>query len=365
MEGSRLKPSIWPAGKPAVPESNNRMRVVVQHGIRDIRVGEWPAPVREPGEVLVRVRSVTICASDLHIYAEGNVGGVSWEEPFVPGHEAAGIIEDPGDSTLAVGTPVVLDPASACHTCDMCREGLLHLCRNIKFLDLPPVHGAMRELVAWPADRVFAVPDSVDIIEAPLIEPLCVGVHATELASNLQGATVLVAGCGAVGLFTMQMARLRGARRIFVSDLITERLAVASALGADATIKVGEEDPVEVVLKATGGRGVDVAFEAAGPQESLDQCLGAVRPAGEVVVIGIPSEDQYRLSASDLRRRELTLKFTRRQNENYPEAIALVREGRIKLRPLLTHRFPMKQAKEAFELAERKSEGAIRVAVKI
>ncbi len=318
-----------------------------------------------PGEVLVRVRAVTICASDIHIYAEGNVGGVSWEEPFVPGHEAAGIIADAGDSTLTVGTTVVLDPAAACHDCDMCREGLLHLCRNLKFLDLPPVHGAMCELVAWPADRVFALPDSVDVIEAPLIEPLCVAVHATELASNLQEATVLVAGCGAVGLFTMQMARLRGARRIFATDPIPKRLAAAAATGADATIRVGEEDPIEEILKATGGRGVDIAFEAAGPQESLDQCLGAVRPAGEVVIIGIPSENEYRLHASDLRRRELTLKFTRRQNENYPEAIALVREGRIVLRPLLTHRFPMERAKEAFELAERKGEGAIRVAVMV
>jgi len=339
------------------------MRAVVQHGIRDVRLEERRAPTPGPGEVLVRVRSVTICASDIHIYAEGNVGGVSWDEPFVPGHEAAGHIADPGDSGLPVGAPVVLDPAAACHDCDMCRDGLYHLCRNLRFLDLPPVQGAMCEFVAWPADRVFALPESADIIEAPLIEPLCVAVHATELASHLQGATVLVAGCGAIGLFTIQMARLRGARAVFASDLIPDRLAAAREIGANATIRVGEEDPVAAVLSATNGRGVDVAFEAAGPQAALDQCLGAIRPAGEVVVIGIPSKDDYRLQSSYLRRHEVTLRFVRRQNGNYPEAIALVREGRIRLSPLLTHRFPMERATEAFDLAERKGEGAIRVAV--
>ena len=339
------------------------MRAVIQHGIRDVRLGDWPEPSLGAGEVLVRVRSVTICASDIHVFAEGNVGGISWDSPFVPGHEAAGVVEDANDTELAVGAAVVLDPAAPCHTCDMCEDGLYHLCRNLKFLDLPPVHGAMRERVAWPANRAFAVPGSVDILEAPLIEPLCIAVHALELASRPEGATVLVAGCGAIGLFTVQMAKIRGAANVIATDLVPERLAAARELGADATVNVSRADPVAAVLKHTGGRGVDIAFEAAGPPEALQQCLDAVRPAGEVVVIGIPSEDEYRVTASDLRRRELTLQFVRRQNENYPEAIELVERGRVRLSPVLTHRFPMERAQEAFELAARKGEGAIRVAV--
>jgi L-iditol 2-dehydrogenase len=245
----------------------------------------------------------------------------------------------------------------------MCEAGLFHLCRNLKFCDLPPVDGAMRELIAWPADRVFPVPESVDLVEAPLIEPLCIGVHALEVATRPEGALVAVAGCGAIGLFTVQMARLRGARRIFATDPVPERLAVARELGADVTIQVGAQDPVAEILRATGGRGVDLAFEAAGPQEAVQQCLAVVRPAGEVVVIGIPSEDEYRFAASSLRRRELTLRFVRRQNENYPEAIELVRQGQVRLGPVLTHRFPVERAQEAFELAERKGQGAVRVAV--
>lgn len=339
------------------------MRAVIQHGIRDVRVGEWPRPSVQPGEVLIRVRSVTICASDIHVFAEGNVGGVSWDEPFVPGHEAAGTVEDSNGTRLAAGTPVVLDPAAACRACDMCADGLFHLCRNLRFLDLPPVHGAMRELVAWPADRAFPVPEGIDLVEAPLIEPLCIAVHALELASRPGGAVVLVAGCGAIGLFTIRLAKVHGAARVLATDLIPERLAAAQDMGADATVDISQADPVEAALQQTGGRGVDVAFEVAGPPEALQQCLGAVRPAGEVVVIGIPSEDEYCLRASELRRRELTLRFVRRQNENYREAIELVRDGRVNLSSVLTHRFPMEKAQEAFELAERKGEGAIRVAV--
>ena len=339
------------------------MQAVLQYGIRELRVAELPPPTPGPGEVLLRLRAVTICASDLHIYAEGNVGGVSWDRPFVPGHEAAGVVEDSRGTSLAVGAPVVIDPAIPCRACEQCDRGNYHLCRHLRFCDLPPTDGAMQELLAWPASQVFRVPEVLDLTLAPLIEPLCVGVHATELASHLEGATVAVLGCGAVGLCTVQMARVRGAKRIFAVDPIPERRAVARALGADEVIPGGGPDTATHLLSLTQGRGVDVAFEAAGPLEAVQQCLDVVAPAGEVVVIGIPSEDSYSLRPSQLRRRELTLRFCRRQNDNFPEAISLVREGKVQLGPMLTHRFPMAQVQEAFEFAEAKAEGAVRVAV--
>lgn len=339
------------------------MRAVFQHGVRDIRVGELPDPRPAPGQALLRTRAVTICASDIHLFAEGNVGGVSWDRPFMPGHEVSATVEDPNGTALAPGTAVVLDPALPCRACDRCAAGRFHLCRDLGFMDLPPVDGAMRELIAWPADRVFPLPENVDIIEAPLIEPLCIAVHATELAPSLAGATVAVVGCGAIGLLTVQMARLRGAARVLATDLLPERLALAREFGTEVAVQVGPEDPTTAILDFTQGRGVDVTFEAAGPPEAVQQALDVVRPGGEVLVIGIPSHDEYRLRASQLRRNEITLRFVRRQNENYPEAIELVRQGRLRLSPLLTHRFPVERAQEAFTLAERKAEGAVRVAV--
>jgi L-iditol 2-dehydrogenase len=338
------------------------VRAVLQHGEHDIRVGERPRPTPGAGEVLLRIRSVTICASDIHIYAEGNVGGVSWDRPFVPGHEAAGVVEEPNGSRFAPGTPVVIDPAIPCRQCRDCKAGNSHLCKHMLFSDLPPLDGAMQEFLAWPASLCFPVPEPVDVVTAPLVEPLTVGVHATELCRDLRGATVLVAGCGAVGLFTLQMARARGAGRIFASDVIPERLALAKEFGAEGVVRIDQDDAAEAVRGATDG-GVDVAFEAAGPPEAVRQCLEAARPAGEVVIIGIPSEDIYTLQPSHLRRHELTIRFCRRQNQNYPEAISLLREGTVVLDPILTHRFPVEQVSDAFALAERKAEGAVRVAV--
>lgn len=327
------------------------MRALLQHAIYDLRLADLPRPEPGPGEVLIRIRSVTICASDLHLYAEGNVGGVSWDRPFVPGHEAAGEIADPQGSDFAPGTPVVIDPALPCRACDQCAAGRFHLCRHLRFCNLPPTDGALQEYLAWPASQVFAIPETVDLIAAPLLEPLSVAVHAVELAPDLAGASVYVAGCGAIGLFTVQMARARGAKTVFAADPIPERLALAQQLGAEP-----------VAMRALP-HDVDVAFEAAGPPEAVQQCLEAVRPAGAVIVIGIPSQDSYSLQPSRPRRHELTLRFCRRQNENYPEAIALVRAGQIQLDPLLTHRFPVERAPEAFALAERKAAGAVRVAV--
>lgn len=339
------------------------MRAVLQHGIRDVRTGEIPDPKPGPGEVLLRTRAVTVCGSDVHAWAEGKVGGISWEIPFVPGHEVSAVVEDPNGSAFAPGMPVVVDPAASCGGCDMCQMRDFHLCRQVRFLDLPPVHGAMRELFAWPAFQVFAIPESLEITEAPLLEPLSVAVHAVELTPNLEGATVAVVGCGAVGLLTLQVARLKGPKTVIAADLIPERLTLAAQLGADLAIRSDQKPTAAELLRLTGGRGVDIAFEAAGPPEALRVCIEATRPKGHVTVIGVPSEDDYLLPAQPLRRHELLLQFVRRQNENFPEAISLVRDGRVRLTPLLTHRFPMERAREAFELAERKEDGAVRVAV--
>jgi L-iditol 2-dehydrogenase len=320
-------------------------------------------PSPHEGEVLLRTRAVTICGSDIHAWGEGQVGGVKWSAPFVPGHEVSAVVEDANGADLPLGTPVVVDPAASCGHCDMCRMGNFHLCRKVLFLDLPPIHGAMRELFAWPACRVFRIPDSFDLVEAPLLEPLSVAVHAAELAPALDGAVVAVVGCGAVGLLMLQMARLKGAKTIIAADLVPERLALASQLGADQVIRAGDGATAATLLSATDGRGVDAAFEAAGPPEALRACIEATRPKGHITVIGVPSEDDYALPAVPLRRHELTLQFVRRQNENFPEAIALVQQGKVRLGPLLTHRFPMDRAQEAFELAERKGDGAVRVAV--
>jgi len=339
------------------------MRGVRVHGIRDVRIEHLPEPKLRPGEVLLRVPLVTLCASDMHVYLRGEIGGVSWDQPFVPGHECAGIVLDSNGTDLVAGTRVAIDPAIPCGNCDMCSETMFHLCRHLEFMAMPPRHGSMCEKIAMPRRCLFPVPDDMDLGDIALLEPLAVAVHAVELARMKPGATVALLGCGGIGLCILMVARAKGAGPIMATDLVPERLAVAKDLGADATFLAAEESPVEKILERTGGRGVDVVFEAAGAQETPQQAVEVCRPGGSVVLVGIPAEDRLEIRLSEARRKELLLINVRRQNENYPEAISLIVSGQVNVKPILTHRLPLQQISRAYELMDTRAEGSIRVAV--
>jgi L-iditol 2-dehydrogenase len=339
------------------------MRGARVHGIHDVRIEDLPEPALKPGEVLLRVPLVTLCASDMHVYLRGEIGGVSWDQPFVPGHECAGVVLDPNGTDLGKGTHVAIDPAIPCGKCAMCVEGMFHLCRHLEFMAMPPRHGAMCEKVALPRRCLFPVPDGMELGEIALLEPLSVAVHAVELARLKPGATIAVLGCGGIGLCILLVARAKGAGVIMATDLVHERLVVAKQLGADETFVAEVESPVPKLLELTGGRGADVVFEAAGAQETQQQAVEACRPGGSVVLVGIPPADRMDIRFSDARRKELLLINVRRQNENYPEAISLVVSGKVNVKPILTHRFPLQKISRAYELMDTRAEGAIRVGI--
>jgi L-iditol 2-dehydrogenase len=339
------------------------MKVALLHGLRDLRISEEPAPTPAPGECLVEVKAVTICGSDLHVFAEGNVGGVSWDGPFSPGHEFAGLCY--GAANFPDGTPVVADPAISCEKCDMCQRGWQHLCRNLVFAGLPPVQGALRQFIAWPEHLLFPVPEWLDISVAPLIEPLAVAVHALELAPPPPDGKIAILGSGGVGLCILLTARAAGVQHILMTDILPERLALAEKLGAEVTVLADHDNPVTVAKEWTEGLGCDVIYEAAGAPDTPAQALDMVRPKGTVAIAGIPVEDAMTVRASAGRRYEITLAWVRRQNHNYPAAISLVEHHQIDLSPLLTHRFPLEKANDAFELAVKKADNSLRVAIEL
>jgi L-iditol 2-dehydrogenase len=267
------------------------------------------------------------------------------------------------EDRLSIGQPVAIDPAIPCERCERCLAGQQHLCTNLQFIGLWPRHGALRTQMVHPAERCVALPERIDPISAALLEPLGVALHAIRLAKIALNDDVLVIGCGGIGLILIQLARLAGAKRIFVSDQHAWRLELARACGADAVVQAGADDVVGHVHQATAGRGVDVAIEAAWVAETADQCVEAVRNGGRVVIVGIPAEDTMSVRASTARRKGLSIKLSRRMNHTYPAAIDLVMRDHVKLGPLATHRFGLEQAREALETAATYHDGVVRAMV--
>ncbi|HEY8286853.1 MAG TPA: alcohol dehydrogenase catalytic domain-containing protein [Chloroflexota bacterium] len=336
------------------------------YGPRDIRIEEMPDEAPGPGEVLLDVAAVGICGSDLHNYLNGEIGGTVVAGPLVLGHEAAGRVAalGPGlEARFQVGQLVAIDPAIHCGECERCQSGQQHLCTHLQFMGLFPRHGALRTRMVHPAEQCIALPPGVDAVSAALLEPLGVALHAIRLAKIALNDDVLIIGCGAIGLLLVQLARLSGARRIFVSDRHVWRLEAARSFGADHLLNANDGDVVQFVHDATGQRGVDVAIESAWVKDTANQCVEAARNGGHVVVVGIPAEDSITLRASPARRKEISLDLSRRMNQTYPACIDLLSRGKVALHALATHRFPLSQTAAALETAATYREGVVRAMV--
>ena len=332
----------------------------------DIRLVEIEKPTAGPGEVLVAVKAVGICASDVHYYRDGRISDAVVTEPFILGHEFAGEIAEVGSGVRNVtpGDRVAVEPSIPCYHCDMCDSGFLNLCRNVRFCGTPPFHGSLREFMSWPAQLVEPVADSVSMGEGAMLEPLAVGVYAVEIAGDVGGKTVAVLGAGAIGLSILQAAKIAGCGEIFVTDPLPSRLDLAKKLGADRTLAV-DDGIVDSVKNATGGLGPDLVFEAAGENDAVIQATEMVRPSGCVVIGGIPREDVMTVTASTVRRKGLTIRLLRRSNDTLRRSIAYVEDGKADVDCFITHRFPLDRVSEAFETAMNRKDTSIRVLVEL
>ena len=336
------------------------MRAAVLQDIRNIRVGDVPAPERGERDLLLRVKAVGVCGSDIHSYVEGSTTGRTKVQPMVLGHELAGVItaETSAQSGLAEGTLVAVDPAQPCGACEWCHRGHTNLCPNVKFLGYPPSNGAMAEFVAVPRSALHPVPANFDAATTVLLETLGVAIHAMDLARMRLAETVAVLGCGPVGLLLVQLARLAGAERVFAIDPLAYRAELARQLGADDAF-----DLYAGVTAATQSRGVDLVLEATDSPLGFEHAARASRIGGRVVMVGIPEGNQYTLPASEARRKGLSVKFSRRMPEVYPRAISLAASGRVQLAPLASHHFALEDANAAFEIQAARRDGIIKAII--
>jgi L-iditol 2-dehydrogenase len=318
------------------------------HGVGDLRLADEPVPVPGPGEELVRVTAVGICGSDLHWWGEAGIGDAVVTRPLVLGHEAAGVIED-GPRR---GTRVAIDPAISCGTCRPCRDGYRNLCTRIRFAGHGDQDGAMREFLAWPSDLLHPLPESVPDADGALLEPLGVAIHALDLGHVRLGARVVVAGCGPIGLLLIGVLRAAGAGHVAAFEPLPHRREAALRYGADVSLR---PDIQPGDLRELTGDGADVVFEMAGTAQAVTLSMAAARPGGRVVLGGIPGDDQIAFPASTARRRGLTIAMVRRMNDVYGRAIGLAASGGVSLAPLVTDRFGLASAGQAFCVAAERN----------
>lgn len=322
------------------------MKVVRLHGAGDIRLHEEPMPVPAGGESLLRVRAIGLCGSDLHWLSEGGIGDAQLVHPLILGHEFAATDES--------GQRFAVDPAISCGQCEMCLKGNPNLCRQVILAGHGEQDGALREFMAWPTSRLHRLPDSLSFAEGAMLEPLGVAIHAVDLGKIQAGMTVGVFGCGPLGLLVLQLTRIAGATTIFATDRLAHRVEAARGFGAEHTCMAQSGAEVQEIRGTTSGRGVDVAFEVAGDQDAVDAAFGAVMTGGRVVLAGIPADDRTSFQASVARRKGLTIKMVRRMKHTYPRAMRLVESRRVDVRGLVTHRFALTKAADAFEAARRR-----------
>jgi L-iditol 2-dehydrogenase len=327
-------------------------RALFLHGAGDARVGPFSLREGRPGEALIEVAAVGLCGSDLHYFKDGGIGSAHIAQPFVPGHEFGGVLaEDVPERGLARGTLVAVDPNHACGRCEQCRAGHPNLCPNVEFIGAPPFDGAMTERIWVPKDLIVPLPAAFDAIDAVMLEPLGVAIHAVDLAKPRLMEAVTLVGCGPIGLLILQVLRTAGAGDILAVDPLPHRQEAAARLGANR---------VAPSVDDLGGAGTSLVVEATNAPEGFRDAVRAARIGGRVVLVGIPDGDTYVLPASEARRRGLKIKFARRMGEVYPRAIELVASGRVDVRSLVSRTFSLEEAPGAFRLHAENEPGLVK-----
>ena len=314
------------------------------HAAYDARVAPFNLREGRPGETLLKVAAVGLCGSDLHYYKDGGIGSAQIKQAFVPGHEFGGwLTEDIPELGAQAGALVAVDPNKACGHCPWCREGHANLCPNVEFIGAPPFDGAMTQRIWVPRSQVVKLPAGFSPLDAVMLEPLGVAIHAVDLAKPRLLERVALLGCGPIGLLILQVLRASGAGDILAVDPQPHRRELARELGA---ARVGAS--VAEVASWTEGEGAPLVIEATNAPEGFRDAIEAARIGGRVVLVGIPDGDTYMLPAAAARRRALKIKFARRMGHVYPRAIALVASGKVDVARLVTNRVPLSDGPEAF-----------------
>jgi threonine dehydrogenase-like Zn-dependent dehydrogenase len=310
--------------------------------------------------VLLRIRRVGICGSDLHYYEHGFCAGFVPDRPFVLGHELTAEVAAVGQGVdaVSVGQRVTVNPARSCGFCEYCKAGRSNLCRNIIMLGsastTPPTDGAFAEFVTVRSDQCHLLPAEVDDGLGAMIEPFSVALQAVKRAGVVSGKRVLVTGAGTIGMLVATVARAFGGIPVAVSDIIAARRAQAVELGADVALDPSASDLKERVGELTGD-GFDLVFEASGSPLALRGAFDLVRRGGTIVQIGTIGTEDVPIPVNQLMVNEINLIGSMRYGNVFDEAIRLVTSGRVNLQPFINGVFALDESAKALRLASDKS----------
>ena len=325
------------------------------HAKEDLRIEPMDMPSPGPGEVLLQLGAAGICGSDLHYYFEGRNGNFIVREPLIPGHEASAVVAVIGQGVTRVkkGDKVAVSPSHACGHCEGCRDGREQLCANMKFLGsasrFPHVQGMFQEYFVMGERQCYPVGGDITLGELAFAEPLAVGLHAVNRGGDLLGKSVLITGAGTIGCVTVLAARLAGARKITVTDVLDRPLQQALTVGADAVLRADRD------ADALATPQFDVAYEVSGNFNALKSCVAATKRGGVIVQVGTLPHEPLPFVVNELMAKELDLRGAFRWGIEFDWAVDYISTRRVDVRPLLSGQFPLQDAVAAFAAAADKN----------
>jgi L-iditol 2-dehydrogenase len=342
------------------------MKTLVLTGIRKIELINRSQPaIKKSDDVLIRIKSVGVCGSDVHYFTEGKIGSQVVEFPFAVGHECSGIVVETGSSVdrVKVGDLVAIDPSIHCGTCDQCLAGRPHTCRNNLFLGCPgQIEGCLAEYIVMPEFTCFPLNKKFNATSGALIEPLTIGTYSVELANtNFQDKSIGIFGGGPIGLSVLLILKTMQTGNIICYEPLDFRRKKTLELGANRAFNPFETNIFEATFEIEPFL-LDVVFECSGQQKAVDDATKVLKPGGKLMLVGIPPEAKYTFDMDIMRRKEISIQNVRRQNHCVEKAIQLIENG-LPVEQMVTHHFAPETTQQAFEMVSNYQDGVIKAMI--
>ena len=329
----------------------------------EIRFQNIPDPVAKENEVVVKIKRIGICGSDIHVY-HGKHPFTKY--PVTQGHEVSGEIVEAGRNVrnLKIGQKVTIQPQVFCGNCYPCTHGKYNLCENLKVMGFQTT-GVASELFAVDASKVTPLPEEMSYDEGAMIEPLAVAVHAVNRAGDITGSDIAVIGAGPIGNLVAQVAKAKGAGKVMVTDVSDIRLGIARECGIDYAENTLERNFGDAVLEHFGPDKADVIYDCAGNDTTMGQAIQYARKGSTIILVAV-YEGMANVDLAVLNDHELDLNTTMMyRNEDYTEAIKLAEEKKIRLRPLMSKHFAFREYLQAYKYIDENQEKTMKVLIDV